>query len=82
MLTYVRFKVLAAVTMKFIVLHDMAPPCSLIDRYQRFEGFSATIFLSSTLKVEASCSSETFACICQTKRRHTPDDSNLNINLP
>jgi hypothetical protein len=32
-LACVSFKVLAAVTMKFTVLHDMAPLCSLIDRY-------------------------------------------------
>jgi hypothetical protein len=66
--------------MKSIIFWDMTP-CSLLSPNRHFGGTYRCLVLaeiiSSTLKMEAICSSETSVSTQQTKRRHIPEYDTL-----
>jgi hypothetical protein len=72
------------VVMKSIIFWDMTP-CSLLSFNRRFRGtYLACWFaepISSTLKMEVMCSSETSVETQPTTRRHIPEDDTLYIDL-
>jgi hypothetical protein len=69
----VGFEVFTAVVMKRIVFWDMTP-CSPLCSHLLARWFAG---LSSTLKMEALCSSETSVATQLTTRRHIPEDDTL-----
>jgi hypothetical protein len=78
----VRFEVLTAVVMKNSVFGDMTP-CSPLKVNRRFggpPGFTLVAFLLfSTLKMEATCSSEMLIDFQRTARNSIPEDRNLQL---
>jgi hypothetical protein len=77
----VGFEVFTAVVMKSIIFWDVTP-CSLLSYNRRFGGTPAYLLvlaeiISSTLKMEAICSSETSVATQQTTWRHIPEDDTL-----
>jgi hypothetical protein len=68
---FVGFEVFTAVVMKSIIFWDMTA-CHRLARW-----FAEPI--SSTLKMEAICSSETSVETQRTTRRHTPEDDTLHV---
>jgi hypothetical protein len=74
---YVGFEVFTAVTIKDFRLLDVAP-CRFI-----IHGLTLSLarVISTTLKMEATCSSET-SVYSKPTRRHIPEDGQLHIVQP
>jgi hypothetical protein len=83
----VGFEAFTVVVMKIIIIWDVTP-CSLLSCNRRFGGtyrlhlqgrrlLVLAEIISSTLKMEAICSSETSVETQQTTRRHIPEDDTL-----
>jgi hypothetical protein len=73
----VGFEVFTAVVMKSIIFWDMTP-CSLLSCFSPACLLVLSEIISSTLKMEAICSSETSVGTQQTTRRYIPEDDTLH----
>jgi len=75
-ITYVRFQVLTAASMKFRVFWDVAP-CSHVEVDRRFRG-AYCLHHQGALMMEAVRTSETSVNFNLTTRRYIPEDSKLH----
>jgi hypothetical protein len=80
----VRFKVLAAASMKMTVFWDVAP-CCLVEVYRRFRGTycpPSSGRTTSALNMETVCFSETLASTDESTRRQYPEEQRTSSSSP